>query len=54
MRKIYVFPIHVITFLLSLVWVIFLRTHERAKWMDRKINDFEIRRLKNKVKKKRK
>lgn len=45
-RKIIVFPIHVVSFLLALVMVFITRASERAKWIDRKINDFELNRRK--------
>lgn len=44
MRKILVFPIHIVTFIIAIPLVLITRASERAKWIDRKINDFELNR----------
>jgi len=41
MRKLIVFPFNLLVLLLAIPWVIILRVQERARWIDRKIDNFE-------------
>ena len=51
MRKLIVLPIHLLVFILSIPWVICIRVDERAKWIDRKISNFELNKNKKRISK---
>ena len=41
MRKLIMFPLNLIIFILAIIGVLFVRIKERSIWMDRKLDNFE-------------
>jgi len=41
MRKLIMFPLNLIIFILAIIGVLFVRIKERRIWMDRKLDNFE-------------
>jgi len=51
-RKLIVFPLNLLIFILALIGVLLVRAKERSIWIDRKIENFEKARNKKQKRKK--